>query len=93
MSFGVMRFMWLVTAQIVLSLIAIQGSSAQMEPTKDLLAAQIRDQGYRCNQPLSATRDLKRSRADEAVWVLRCDNASYRLRLTPDMAARVRRLK
>ena len=93
MIFSVMRFMWLITAQIALSLIAIQGVSAQTEPTKDLLAAQIRDQGYRCNQPLSASKDLKRSKADEAVWVLRCDNATYRLRLTPDMAARVRRLK
>lgn len=93
MSFSVMRFMWLVTAQIVLSLTVIQGASAQTEPTKDLLAAQIRDQGYRCNRPLSASKDLRRSRADSAVWILRCDNASYRLRLTPDMAARVRRLK
>ncbi len=93
MIFSVIRFMWLVTAQIVLSLTVIQGVSAQTEPTKDLLAAQIRDQGYRCNQPLSASRDLKRSKADEAVWVLRCNNATYRLRLTPDMAARVRRLK
>jgi len=93
MIFSVVRFVWLVTAQIVLSLAAIYGVSAQTEPTKDLLAAQIRDQGYRCNQPLSASRDLKRSKADEAVWVLRCNNATYRLRLTPDMAARVRRLK
>ena len=71
---------------------AVQSVSAQ-EPTKDLLAAQIRDQGYRCNTPLSANRDVRRSRPDEAAWVLRCKNATYRLRLVPDMAARVQRLK
>jgi hypothetical protein len=67
------------------------GASAE-EPTKDLLAAQIRDQGFRCTKPISAHKDIKRSRADEVVWRLRCENATYRIRLIPDMAARVQRL-
>ena len=85
-----MRIICVVAA--VVGLTAVQSVSAQ-EPTKDLLAAQIRDQGYRCNTPLSANRDVRRSRPDEAAWVLRCKNATYRLRLVPDMAARVQRLK
>ena len=60
---------------------------------KRFTAAQIRDQGYRCNTPLSANKDVRRSRPDEAAWVLRCKDATYRLRLVPDMAARVQRLK
>ena len=86
-----MRIICVVTAAVV-GATAVQSVSAQ-EPTKDLLAAQIRDQGYRCNTPLSANRDVRRSRPDEAAWVLRCKNATYRLRLVPDMAARVQRLK
>ena len=70
---------------------AAHGVSAE-EPTKDLLAAQIRDQGFRCTKPVSAHKDVKRSRADEAVWRLKCKNATYRIRLIPDMAARVQRL-
>ena len=85
-----MRIICVVAA--VVGVTAVQSVSAQ-EPTKDLLAAQIRDQGYRCNTPLSANRDVRRSRPDEAAWVLRCKNATYRLRLVPDMAARVQRLK
>jgi hypothetical protein len=90
MGFSPMRIICVVTA--VVGVTAVQSVSAQ-EPTKDLLAAQIRDQGYRCNTPLSANRDVRRSRPDEAAWVLRCKNATYRLRLVPDMAARVQRLK
>jgi hypothetical protein len=90
MGFSPMRIICVVAA--VVGVTAVQSVSAQ-EPTKDLLAAQIRDQGYRCNTPLSANRDVRRSRPDEAAWVLRCKNATYRLRLVPDMAARVQRLK
>jgi len=71
--------------------IAASGVSAQ-EPTKDLLAAQIRDQGFRCTKPVSADKDVKLSRADQAVWRLKCKNATYRIRLIPDMAAHVQRL-
>jgi hypothetical protein len=92
MGLSWMRVIFVVTVQFVISIAAIQSLSAQ-EPTKNLLAAQIRDQGYPCSKPLNANRDLKRSRPDEAVWVLQCQNGTYRLRLVPDMAARVQRLK
>jgi hypothetical protein len=59
----------------------------------ETLAAQVRLQGHRCDEPLSATRDTALSKPDEAVWVLKCANASYRMRLIPDMAARVKRLE
>jgi len=59
---------------------------------KDDIAAQIRAQGYACDQPQSATRDVQASKPDEEVWLLRCEGASYRVRLIPDMAARVERI-
>ena len=62
------------------------------EDPKEIIAAQIRDQGYDCDQPQSATQDAQASRPDEAVWILQCENASYRVRLDPDMAAKVERL-
>ena len=92
MGFSYLRTICVVTVQVVTSVTAVQSVSAQ-QATKDLLAAQIRDQGYLCSKPLSAKKDLTRSRPDQAVWVLRCKNANYRLRLVPDMAARVQRLK
>ena len=76
-------------------LILGMGSAAQAagEAPKDTIAAQIRMQGFACDKPQSAVRDAKRSKPDEAVWVLKCSNAAYRIRLIPDMAANVERLK
>jgi hypothetical protein len=51
-----------------------------------------RAQGYRCDVRVSAERDPALSRPDEAVWILKCQNATYRVRLIPDMAARVEQL-
>ena len=87
-----MKTFLVVIVQVAISVIAAFGLSAQ-EATQDLLASQIRDQGYRCAKPLSAEKDQSRSRPDEAVWVLKCENETYRIRLIPDMAARVERLK
>jgi hypothetical protein len=71
------------------------GSAAQAagEAPKDTIAAQIRMQGFACDKPQSAVKDAKRSKPDEAVWVLKCGNAAYRIRLIPDMAAKVERVQ
>jgi hypothetical protein len=63
-----------------------------MESPQDDIAAQIRAQGYTCDQPQGATRDAQASKPDEAVWLLRCEDASYRVRLIPNMAAQVERI-
>ncbi len=63
------------------------------ETPPEMLAAHIRRQGYRCDEPLSAVRDAERSKPDEAVWVLKCTNVTYRLTLIPDMAWKVEKLE
>ena len=63
-----------------------------VESPKDDISAQIRSQGYACDQPQSAMRDVQASKPNEEVWILRCEGASYRVRLIPDMAARVERI-
>ena len=66
-------------------------ASAQEDPT-NIVADQIRAQGYKCESPQSAKRDPQASRPDEAVWVLQCESGSYRVRLIPDMAATVEKI-
>ena len=66
-------------------------ASAQEDPT-NIVADQIRAQGYKCDSPQSAKRDAQASIPGEAVWILQCESGSYRVRLTPDMAATVERL-
>src|ERR1700733_7897285 len=55
-------------------------SRAQTQTPASDVAAQIRGQGYQCDWPATARRNVKRSRRDSAVWILRCQNAVYRVR-------------
>lgn len=70
-----------------------QQLAQQQEAPAAIVAAQIRSQGYACSAPVSATRDRQASRPNATVWVLRCQNARYRVRLVPDMAAQVTQLE
>jgi hypothetical protein len=77
---------------MTLSLSSQLAIAEDVESPKGDIAAQIRARGYACDQPQSATRDPQASRPDEEVWLLRCEGASYRVRLIPDMAAQVERI-
>lgn len=69
-----------------------QPGAANKEIPPDILAVQIRRQGFPCGNATSAKPDTSDSRPDEEAWILTCDDASYRVRLIPDMAAQVERL-
>lgn len=71
----------------------VQAQQSNGETPQDVIAAQIRLQGFSCDKPLGAKRDAKRSRADRAVWILKCSNATYRVTRAPDMAANVEQLR
>jgi hypothetical protein len=72
---------------------AADPAPASDETVQSMLAAQIRSQGFVCKKPLGAKRDARRSRPDYDVWVLKCDNAIYRVSRAPDMAAKVQPLR
>ncbi len=61
---------------------------AQETPVS-IIAAQIRQQGFTCEEPRRAERDVQASRPNEVVWTLICENTTYRVTLIPNMAARV----
>jgi hypothetical protein len=71
----------------------LASAAAQEEVPPEIIAVQIRKQGFACQTALSAVRDRKVSAPNAAVWVLRCGNATYRVRLTPDMAAQIERIE
>ena len=64
-----------------------QQRGASQEGPADIVAVQLRQQGHRCDKPVGAEADAARSRPDERAWVVKCANASYRMRLMPGMAA------
>ena len=63
------------------------------ETPKEIIAAQVRMQGYSCDKPITAESEPQLSKPNEAVWVLKCENAAYRVRLVPDLAASVERIE
>jgi len=63
------------------------------ETPKEIIAAQIRMQGYSCDKPITAESEPQLSKPNEAVWILKCENAVYRVRLIPDLAASVERIE
>ena len=66
--------------------------SADDEIPPDIIAVQIRKQGYECTNPSKAKRDPEASKPDLPVWILTCENATYRVRLVGDMADRVEKM-
>lgn len=81
------------TACILLAGFSPSRAQSAGEMPQDVLAAQIRMQGFVCDKPLGAAKDTKRSKPDHAVWILRCGNATYRVSRAPDMAAKVEPLR
>ncbi len=66
---------------------------AQQQTAAIDVAAQVRLQGHRCVGSVSAQSNLEQSRPDERAWILACANATYRVRLVPNMAAQIARLQ
>ena len=69
------------------------GTAAQAETPMEMLAAQVRTQGIACGKALGARQNVKQSRPDHEVWILKCDNATYRVSRYPDMGAKVEKLR
>jgi hypothetical protein len=65
--------------------------AAELEMSKEIIAVQIRKQGFACTNPQSATRDGD-TKSDDSAWILKCDNATYKVHLVPKMAAKVERM-
>jgi hypothetical protein len=74
---------------VLLAAAALSNPAAAQEDPKNIIAAHIRMQGFTCDKPVSAERMRGESRPNETVWMLKCENRSYQVRLVPDMAAAV----
>lgn len=84
-------------AILSLSLIAAAGAATQdavaagEEVPKEIIAVQLRKQGFPCTNPESATRSVDQ-KTDDQLWILKCDEARYRVMLVPKQAAKIERL-
>jgi hypothetical protein len=67
-------------------------AQAQDDAAAGIIAAQIRRQGFTCDKPKKAENKGLAAGSDLRIWVLDCGNASYRVQLVPNMAAKVEKL-
>ena len=77
-------------AQQLAEVTAVQPADDEVPP--DIIAVQIRKQGYECQNPSKAKRDPQASRPDLPVWILTCENATYRVRLVGNLADKIEKL-
>jgi hypothetical protein len=78
-------------ALLVLGLVTA-GATAWAQAPVDTVADTVRDRGQPCDKAISAEPDRVADRPDEAVWILTCSNARYRVRFPGDTAPQVERL-
>ena len=77
----------------LLSILFLIALSSGAQTVANVLASQIRSQGFACDKAQRATRDAKLSKPDYDVWVLTCNNATYRIGRYADQTAKVEKLK
>jgi hypothetical protein len=95
MEVGAISPIWKMLLPLLVLAVGTIGAPAEgkaQEGPKDIIATQIRSQGYACDSPQSPERDAGASTANETVWMLRCQNASYRVTLIPNLAAKVEKV-
>ena len=68
-------------------------AQADITMSKEILAVEVRKQGFVCTNPIDAVRDVQHSRPGDTMWLLSCEVGDYRVSLVPKMAAEVRRVK
>ena len=85
-----------------LALMAVAGSLAGAAPAAaqsdddmeaaEIVATQLRSQGFQCVDPHKAERDASDTTPGEEAWIVTCNNATYRVKLVPDQAAKVEQI-
>lgn len=80
-------------AGISFSLICSPATAQERNLDPEIVAAQIRSQGFVCKNPSSVERLAAESVPDEPVYILICDGTSYRVRLIPHRPAEVSEIK
>ena len=68
------------------------GGGSDDDAAAGIVATQLRSQGYKCDDPHDAKRDKGDTTPGEQAWIVACDNATYRVKLVPDQAARVEQI-
>lgn len=53
------------------------------ESAETVISSVVRREGYKCEKPIKATKDVEDSVPEEMAWILKCKNATYKVQLLP----------
>jgi len=68
-------------------------SAAAQDSAVAVIGDQVRSPGYACSNAISAERIEAESRPEEPVYLLKCEGATYKVRIVPDQAAEVTKVE
>ena len=71
---------------------ALPDAALAQDTDVSIIAAQVRSQGFACDNPTGAERAADESAPDQQVYTLACDGVTYRVKLIPDMAAEITKI-
>lgn len=74
------------------AMLLLCSSGAAAQDAADTVAEAVRAGGHPCARAMAAERDTAASRPDQAVWILTCSDARYRVRFPGDTAPQIERL-
>ena len=80
-------------AMAVSMLCVLDSAAFAQEDAKEIVAAAVRQNGHVCDRPQSAEPDTQDTSAGEKAWILRCENAAFRVKFKGTAGANVEPLK
>ena len=67
----------------LLCLLAAPCLAEDSESPETIVSSVVRREGYKCEKPIKATKDIEDSVPEEMAWILKCKNATYKVQLLP----------
>lgn len=80
-------------AVAAVSLICLHAGAQDLRRELEIVAAQVRKQGFSCQNPNAVESIESDSTPHQRVYVLKCEGMVYRVHLVPDRAAKVHEIK
>lgn len=84
-----LRSACLALSSLMIGAIAWADLALSQEDPTDIVAAAVRQRGYQCEQPEGARPDPDNTSPDEKAWIIRCENATFRVKFMGDTGAKV----
>jgi hypothetical protein len=82
-----------IAAVLVMLAPALPPGALAQDTDVSIIAAQVRSQGFACDNPTGAERVADESAPDQQVYTLSCEGVTYRVKLIPDMAAEITKIE